>query len=249
MRPILGCMILAGILTVSGFAAGRGPEVLNVDDKISIQAEDVTLEQLVRLWDQATGMHSQVAPQLANRKLTVHFTALPVNDALRKMFEGEQFNYTLIEGQGVVVTPGLPPATAQAEVPPADNALPENQVAVPEAVPENVASDDAGQPLGPPVVPGLQKPTAVPPPEVRPTLVPTPFGPILNLSGLPPTVPPELPPVMSAPPPPFFAPQIPTMPPAGAANGPAQNVLFGPLPLYPDSRIPPPNQPLLPYRP
>jgi hypothetical protein len=243
MRPILGCVILAGILTVPGFAAGRGPEVLNIDDKISIQADDVTVEQLVRLWDQATGMHSQVAPQLANRKLTVHFTGLPVNDALRKMFEGEQFNYTLIEGQGVMVTPASP-ATSQAETPPPDNALPENQV----AVPENAVSDDVGLPLGPPVVPGLQKPMAVPPPQIRPTLVPTPFGPILNLSGLPPTVPPDLPPVMSAPPPPFFAPQIPTMPPAGAANGPAQNVLFGPLPLYPDSRIPPPNQPLLPYQ-
>src|SRR5262247_1087686 len=42
----------------------------------------------------------------------------------------------------------------------------------------------------------------------------------------------QLPPVFGAPPPPFFAPTAPTPPPAGAPNGPAQNTLFGPLPIY-----------------
>ena len=84
MKEWLGAIILAGILAWDGSAAS-GPEVTNVDQKISISADDVTLDRLLRLWDQATGMQSVVSPELANHKLSVHFTGLDVNDALRHL--------------------------------------------------------------------------------------------------------------------------------------------------------------------
>src|SRR5262245_4296868 len=103
MKEWLGTIILAGILAVDVSAAGRGPEVTNIDNKISISADDITLDRLLRLWDQATAMQSVAPPELANRKISVHFTGLTVNDALRRIFEGQPFDYVLVEGHGILV--------------------------------------------------------------------------------------------------------------------------------------------------
>src|SRR5262245_24184392 len=124
MKPWLGVgsIILIGILSGQGFADQRGPEVVNVDQKISIRADNVTLGNLLRLWDQATGMHSRVAPELANQTLSVRFTALSVNDALRKIFDGQPFGYMLSENQLLVEARAPSESIAEAEPapPPAD---------------------------------------------------------------------------------------------------------------------------------
>jgi hypothetical protein len=212
MRAWLGTIILAGILALDGFAAGQGPEVTNVDQKISISAADITLERLLRLWDQATGMQSVVPLELANRKLSIQFTGLPVNDALRKMFNGQPFDYVLVEGHGILVM------ERSQSAPVAPSADVSNAV---EQVPEPPVSQEA---------PSL----IVPPPEQQqPIIIQTPFGPIVSPYGMEqPVV--QLPPVYGPPPPPFFALTVPPVPPAGAPNGPVQNTLFGPLPVYRD---------------
>jgi|SRR5262245_30127836 len=212
MREWLGTIILAVVLALDGSAAGRGPQVTNVDQKISISADGVTLASLLRLWDQATGMQSVVAPELANVKLSVHFTGLPVNEALRKMFDGLPFDYVLAEGHGIIVMDRLQsePAAQQAE-----------------------AGETVEQVIEQPV---LQEPPVliVPPPDQQqPPVIQTPFGPIVSPYGREqPVV--QLPPVYGPPPPPFFSATIQPVPPAGAPNGPVQNMLFGPLPVYHD---------------
>jgi hypothetical protein len=212
MRAWLGTIILAGILALDGFAAGQGPEVTNVDQKISISADDITLERLLRLWDQATGMQSVVPLELANRKLSIQFTGLPVNDALRKMFNRQPFDYVFVEGHGILVM-----ERSQSE-PVAQSEGVSNAV---EQVTEPLVSQEA---------PSL----IVPPPEQQqPIVIQTPFGPIVSPYGIEqPVV--QLPPVYGPPPPPFFALTVPPVPPAGAPNGPVQNTLFGPLPVYRD---------------
>src|SRR5262245_51372535 len=104
MKQLLGITIFAGMLTAYSSAAVQGPQVLNVDQKISIAADDITLGRLFQLWDQATGMHSTIPRAVTNRKLSVHFNGLPVNDALRKIFDGQQLGYVVVEGAGVIVT-------------------------------------------------------------------------------------------------------------------------------------------------
>src|SRR5215813_3454485 len=117
MKPWLcvGALILGGILPAIGFADQVGPQVIVVDEKISIRADAIPLGNLLRLWDQATGMHSTVPPELANQKLSVRFDGLSTNDALRQIFNGQPFGYMLVENQ-LVVTPQAPSEpTAEAE--------------------------------------------------------------------------------------------------------------------------------------
>ncbi len=210
MRQWLGAIILAGILGLDGFAARQGPQVTNVDQKISISADDITLDRLIRLWDQATAMQSVVPPELANRKLSVHFTGLPISDALRKMFNGQPFDYVLVEGHGILI---MERSQTEPVAQSADVSNPDEQVTEP---------------------PVSQEPPSliVPPPEQqRPTILQTPFGPTVSpYTNQTPVV--QLPPVLPAPP--FFALTVPPLPPAGAPNGPIQNMLFGPLPVYQD---------------
>src|SRR5689334_4565292 len=73
-------IILAAI--VAPVHAAGGPQVVNRDGKISISADHITLGFLLDLWDKATGMKSTVAPELAGRKLSVHFTGLSEDDAV-----------------------------------------------------------------------------------------------------------------------------------------------------------------------
>jgi hypothetical protein len=214
MRRWIPVLIVAGILLLASTAVGSGPEIINRDGKISVNADDVPLGDLLRLWDQATGMQSSVPPELSGHKLTVHFTDLNINDAVRTIFVGQPFGYGLMQGRGVVVTG---PATEVAET------EGESEPIVDTNTTEPVEAYDGSQ---------IQrmKPEIAPP---EPVAVPTPFGPVVSPSGyLPPML--QLPPVPNAPPPPpFFQPQMLPTPPAGAANGPVDNMLFGPLSIHP----------------
>src|SRR5262245_28415131 len=130
MKRLLGTIILAGIFVTVSAALDRGPQVKVVNQKISIDADAITLGQLLRFLDQATGMHSRVPPELTDRELSVHVAGLNLNDALRKIFDGQPFGYALVEGRGIVVTENAPDivVNVEAEAPPEENEVAANNV-------------------------------------------------------------------------------------------------------------------------
>jgi hypothetical protein len=207
MMRWLGSFNLAIFVAVSSLAAGPGPQVTNFNDKVSIDADGITLGSLLRLWDQATGMQSRVPPELANSIVSVRFSGLSVNDAVRTMFEKLPFDYVFIESHGIFVTG---PALADAGVQPAP------AEAAQEITDERPVEQPAEQAF-------------VPPPR-RPPVIPTPFGPMIDTARSSIV---HLPPVYGeVPSPPFFAPIPMLTPPAGAPNGPAENNLFAPISIY-----------------
>jgi hypothetical protein len=218
MKRWIPIVIVVGILLLASTAVGAGPEVINRNGRISINADNVSLGELLRLWDQATGMQSSAPPELTSQTVTVHFADLNINDAVRAMFNGQPFGYGLMQGRGIVVT-----------APPPD---------IPETIPETELQSEftgidlnAPETVGPSDIPPVErmKPELA---EPTPVVIPTPFGPIISPDGYePPLL--QLPPVPGAPPPPaFFRPELMPPPPAGAANGPAENSLFGPLSIH-----------------
>src|SRR5215471_5942659 len=128
------------VLPGQAFATG-GPQVVNSDGKISISADQITLGLLLNLWDKATGMTSTAPPELADRKLSVHFSGLSEDDAVRAIFLGQPFGYAFVQGQGIVVTSASSGvAEGQPKPPPvADNvqsAIPPSDLGATQAVPE-----------------------------------------------------------------------------------------------------------------
>jgi len=216
MKPWLGVLIMAGLLGVQGFAAAQETEVVNVDQKISVRADDITLVRLLELWDQATGMQSTVPPELADLKLSIRFTGLSLNDALLKIFDGQPFGYFLADGR--LIVSAISQFDSSAEPMPVDN----------DNVPEVVEQQALPTPASLQALPSRQKPG----------IMPTPFGPLVVPPGTQqPFI--QLPPVPGAPSAPaFFAPSLPPTPPAGAPNGPLENNLFGPFPSYQFPNLP-----------
>src|SRR5919201_6883315 len=102
MKYRIGLILLAGLLSTEAFA--KGPEVRVIDDKVSIDADSISLSKLLNLLDRATGLQSKVPPALANRSLSVKFANLGFEDAVRKIFEGQPIDYIVVEHQGIIVT-------------------------------------------------------------------------------------------------------------------------------------------------
>src|SRR5215813_14812454 len=92
------------MLFTGALAYAKGPEVDLVDNKLSINAEAISVSRLLQLIDLATGMKSKVPPELANRNVSVKFSGLSVADGVRKMFQGLPLDYVMIAGQGIIVT-------------------------------------------------------------------------------------------------------------------------------------------------
>ena len=249
MKWWLESFILVTLLAAHAFAAGSETRVVYFQQKVSVDAKSIPLNRLLRLWDEATGMRSSVPRELASQTVTVKFSELPLDEAVRRIFERLPFDYAFIEARGIIVTgrSQAPAALAGAEAPPVNKGAPE-----------------AANPLP------QKKPNA---PALKPPLpkIPTPFGPIPNTGEKPV---PELPPVQGAPPAPrFFAPTAPFVPlpdsgenpvlelppmygapspPKFFAPAPApppvppvntQDELFGPLPIYRDPSVPPSSPP------
>ena len=249
MKRWLESFILATLLAAHAFAAGSEPRVVYFQQKISVDAKSTPLSRLLRLWDEATGMRSSVPRELASQTVTVKFSELPLDEAVRRIFEKLPLDYVFIEARGIIVTGSQVPAGRAAAG----------------ARPPNEGAPEAANPLP------RQKPNA---PVLKPTPpppIPTPFGPIPNTGEKPV---PELPPVQGAPPaPPFFAPTVPfaplpdsgenpvlELPPMYGAPSPAkffapapapppvppvntQDDLFGPLPIYRAPNAPPLSPP------
>src|SRR5438067_11314035 len=104
MKSSLATLLVILAMSAGAFAAGKGPEIDLVDKKLSINAEGIPLGRLLRLLDLATGMHSKVPQELANRNISVKFSGLTLEEGVRKIFQGQPFDYVVLEGQGVIVT-------------------------------------------------------------------------------------------------------------------------------------------------
>lgn len=204
MKHWMAALILSGLLAASGLAAVQGPEVAKVDNKISVHANNISLGYLLHLWDKATGMHSTIPRELANRHVSVQFNRLPIGDAVQKIFEKQPLNYVVIEGQGIVVT-GVE-TTAAAEPPEPALEPPQEPEVVAQAARQKPSVAPAPVPVPVPPQPAMQPPVQ-PPVESQ-------YQPVFPSEA------------------PFWGIPVPVTPPAGAANGPTQNLLFGPLPEY-----------------
>src|SRR5688572_3383619 len=107
----LTCKLLVSIVLLQTAAWAQapaqtpapGPEIEVVDGKISMSALSVPLSRIVSMVDRAVGLQSKVAPEVASRSISVRFKELPLKDAVQKIFEGQPFNYSLIEGKGIHV--------------------------------------------------------------------------------------------------------------------------------------------------
>jgi len=106
--------VLASLVLLRGVAFAQiqappqapppAPEIEVVDGKISMSALSMPLSRVVSLLDRAMGLKSKVAPEAANRPISVRFKDLPLKDAVQKIFEGQPLNYSLIEGKGIDVS-------------------------------------------------------------------------------------------------------------------------------------------------
>src|SRR5262249_5235719 len=145
-------------------------EIQIINGKVSMQADAVPLGRLLRLFDSATGMTSKVPPELTNRNVSVRFTGLPFDAAVRKIFEGQPLDYIVIKGKGIVVTALAQPPTISGAAP-----SPFEQASFPQ--PGFVQDQD-----GPPVFnpqPAFNQPQPINQPQPQPGIVTqTPFGPL-----------------------------------------------------------------------
>jgi hypothetical protein len=180
MKHWLAVIILAGFLSTETFGAAKGPEVRAVDSKFSIDVESISLGRLLNLFDRATGLQSTVPAALANRNLSVKFADLDFEDAVRKIFEGQPFDYIVVQRQGIVVTALSQNGTPETSPAPAAFNAPPQQIEQPSFIDDNPPPQPFVPPQ-PPVGAQVPPPTANPfNPQQQPAMIQTPFGPIPN---------------------------------------------------------------------
>src|SRR5881409_3418790 len=169
MKHLVAALFLSTMITGS-FAAGKGPEINLVDNKLSINAETIPLGRLLRLLDLATGMQSKVPPELADRNISVKFSGLTVEDGVRKIFQGQPFDYVIVERQRVIITSASQtnPAT---EAAPVYNAPQQQMPFTPQPIEQPFTQDFPPVPMPQP---------GMPQPQQQPATIQTPFGPIAN---------------------------------------------------------------------
>jgi hypothetical protein len=179
MKHWLGPMILMGLLATEAFA-GKGPEIRVIDNKVSMDVDSIPLGRLLNLFDRATGLQSTVPAALANRSLSVKFTDLGFEDAVRKIFEGQPIDYVVVERQGLIVT-----ALSQVGGPDSSPAAAYNPPP-PQIEQQSFIGEDNPPPPFVPPVPAGQAPPVVNTPfnpqqqQQQPAMIQTPFGPIPN---------------------------------------------------------------------
>src|SRR5437660_6285300 len=171
------CWLVAFLIVfavASTALAAKGPEINLIDNRLSINADSISLGRLLRLLDFATGMKSKVPPELANRNISVKFSGLPLEEGMRKIFQGQPYDYVVLEGQGVIITSAQ--TVASSDSAPVYNPPP-NQAGVPQPI------EQPFQPDFPPVAvpqPGFVPQPQQMPPQQQPAVIQTPFGPIAN---------------------------------------------------------------------
>src|SRR5438309_8533452 len=170
MKHLLAAVLLALAVTPGGFAAGKGPEINLVDNKLSIDAQTVSLGRLLRLLDLATGMQSKVPAELAERNISVKFSGLSLEDGVRKIFQGQPFDYVIVERRGVIVTSAS--QTQVTESAPIYNAPQQQAPFTPQPVEQPFTPDFPAMAIPQPGQPQM--------PQQQPAMIQTPFGSIPN---------------------------------------------------------------------
>jgi len=170
MKHLVAAVLLALAVTPGGFAAGKGPEINLVDNKLSIDAQTVSLGRLLRLLDLATGMQSKVPAELAERNISVKFSGLSLEDGVRKIFQGQPFDYVIVERRGVIVTSAS--QTQVTESAPIHNAPQQQPPFTPQPIEQPFTPDFPAMAIPQPGQPQM--------PQQQPAMIQTPFGPIPN---------------------------------------------------------------------
>jgi hypothetical protein len=102
----VACKLLIGMALLQGAAYAQETQIDVVDGKISMTAQAVPLGRLLTLFGRAVGMEAKIKPGLGleNQNISVMFTGLKFNDAVRKIFEGRNLNYVVVQGKMITVT-------------------------------------------------------------------------------------------------------------------------------------------------
>ena len=210
-------------------------DVRIVDGRVSIQAQAAPLGELLAMLDRVAGTESTVRADLAERSVSAWFTALSLDDAVDKIFEGSGLDYVVMGGRRIVVTAPSAAGSSFAAAP-AGFAPP-----VPGA-----PSTPATNPFQLGAVPANAPPGAGPPGAAvaAPSVIQTPFGAIIGASARDGESPPAAPPV----------PGQGAFPGAGAPATGDQPSIFGNtsppiMDLNKQAPAPPPGAPGLPFPP
>lgn len=178
MKSTLSVFIAAMVLQGTAFAAD-GPKIQVNDGKISMSVEAMPLGRLLSLFDRAMGMTSEIKPELSSRSISVQFTDLEFDQAVKKMFQGQPLNYFVVGGgiRVVELAQSGPASPAPASTVPSQPSVQQfdQQINVQPLV---------QQPLGQqPQMPAGMQPINVngqPVQNAQPNMVPTVFGPAPN---------------------------------------------------------------------
>jgi len=217
MKRWLGAFILTTLLAAGSSAVAQEPKVVYSEQRVSVDAKNIPLNRFLQVWDNATGMHSSIPPQLANQPVTVNFFELPLDEAVRRIFEGVPVDFVFSEAQGINVTARSQPPALPTPAP----------AFVGARIPQTAPGTTNPSPENKPDKPASPKPEPPPPLE-------TPFGPIPNSAQ---DAVMQFPPVWGPPPPSFFTPVQPVLPTPPPVS--TQNDLFRPLPIYQGPNAPP----------
>jgi len=79
-------------------------EITVIDGRVSMHAEAVPLGRLLGLLDRVAGTNSTVPDQLTHRNVSVQFSDLALDRAVKKIFEGLPIDYLVLENTRIVVT-------------------------------------------------------------------------------------------------------------------------------------------------
>jgi hypothetical protein len=85
-------------------ASAAGLDVAIVDGQISIQATAVPLGELLVMLDRVAGTESTLAPGLERRNVSVRFSNLDLDAAVKKIFEGSGLDYLVVGHRRIMVT-------------------------------------------------------------------------------------------------------------------------------------------------
>ena len=177
MKPIVA-LVIAVLMPLNTGAADQKPlEIKVVDDQVSIHAEAVPLGRLLGLLDRTAGTTSTVPPELANRNVSAQFAGLPLDQAVKKVFEGLPLDYVVLEGTRIVVTAVSESLTGQdrAAAPPRPS-NPQTFVS-PNRAPTPPQNPFQAQGNPNPAVGGNRNAGNAP---AQPAVIQTPFGPLVN---------------------------------------------------------------------
>ena len=177
MKSIVA-LVIAVVMPLNAGSADQKPlEIKVVDDQISIHAEAVPLGRLLGLLDRIVGTTSTVPPELANRNVSTQFTGLPLDRAVKKVFEGFPLDYVVLEGTQIVVTAVSESLTGQARASAPPRPSNPQPFVSPNRAPTPVPAQNPFQAQGNPAVGGNRNAGNAP---AQPAIIQTPFGPLVN---------------------------------------------------------------------